>query len=129
MKVAPTLYGGRIRREPDIFNQQAAARMTRPPSLRGYAGQIFAITTTSTLPFARRIKSPTLILPGTDDPMVPSINSRMLQRAIPSATLHVIEGGAHLFLFDSAGEVAPVIDAFLGDGEGEHENGLTHPSL
>ncbi len=115
-KVAPTLYGGRIRREPDIFRQQAGARLTRPPSLLGYYSQVYAIVTTSTVPFARCIKSPTLIVTGTDDPMVPSVNSRVLQRVIPNATLHLVEGGGHLFLFDSAETVVPMIADFL-DGE------------
>jgi pimeloyl-ACP methyl ester carboxylesterase len=39
-KVAPTLYGGRIRREPELMTEQAHARMTRPPSPRGYAAQL-----------------------------------------------------------------------------------------
>ncbi len=112
-KVAPTLYGGRIRREPDVFRRQAGARLTRPPSLFGYTSQVFAITTTSTLPFARCIKSRTLIMTGTDDPMVPTVNSRILRRAIPNSTLHVVEGGGHLFLFDSADTVVPMIADFL----------------
>lgn len=112
-RVAPTLYGGRIQSEPQVLVQQAHARFTRPPSLRGYVGQVFAIATTSTVPYAWRIACPTLVMTGTDDPMVPAINSRMLQRIIPRASLHVVQGGGHLFLLDSAAVVAPVIDSFL----------------
>ena len=112
-RVAPTLYGGRIRREPEIFRQQAAARLTRPPSILGYASQVFAIATTSTLPLGRCIKGPTLIITGTEDPLVPSINSRLLQRIIPNSTLHVVPGGGHLCLLDSAEEIAPIINDFL----------------
>ena len=112
-KVAPTLYGGQIRRQPEIFRQQAGARLTRPPSLLGYFSQVYAIATTSTLPLARCIKSPTLIVTGTDDPMVPSVNSRILQRVIPNAILHFVNGGGHLFLFDSAEMVVPMISEFL----------------
>ena len=43
-KVAPTLYGGRIRREPELLAEQAHARMTRPPSLRGYVAQLYAMS-------------------------------------------------------------------------------------
>ena len=112
-KVAPTLYGGRIKSEPGVYHQQASARLARPPSLRGYFGQVFAIATTSSLPFAWRIKSPTLVITGTDDPLVPAINSRMLHRLLPNATLHIVEGGGHLFLLDSVDQVAPVIESFL----------------
>ena len=34
-KVAPTLYGGRIRREPELMAEQAHARLTRPPRRKG----------------------------------------------------------------------------------------------
>ena len=115
-RVAPNLYGGKARSEPETFRQQAAARHTRPPSILGYASQIFAIATTSTIPSARRIKSPTLILAGSDDPLVPSINSRMLHRLIPESTLCIVPDAGHMFLFDSATEVAPIIERFLRAG-------------
>ena len=122
-KVAPTLYGGRIRSEPEVYAQQATARLARPPSLRGYFGQVFAIATTSSLPCASRITSPTLVITGSDDPLVPAINSRMLHRLIPNATLHVVDGGGHLFLLDSADQVAPVIESFLDTCSGPQLHG------
>jgi len=45
------------------------------------------------------------------------VNSRVLQKAIPHATLHVVKGGGHLFLLDSAAEVAPVIEQFLAEAD------------
>jgi pimeloyl-ACP methyl ester carboxylesterase len=68
---------------------------------------------TSTLPLACRIASPTLIVSGTDDPLIPEVNARMLQRAIKGSQLHLVEGGGHLMMLDSANELAPVITTFL----------------
>lgn len=111
--VAPTLYGGRIRREPELFRQQAGARLTRPPSIAGYFGQLFAITTFTSLPFLGCIRAPTLVLVGDDDPIVPLVNARILRRGIPGARLHVVPGGGHLLILESAEVVGPLIAEFL----------------
>jgi pimeloyl-ACP methyl ester carboxylesterase len=38
-RVAPTLYGGEIRRDPDLLAEQELARSGRPPGTWGYVGQ------------------------------------------------------------------------------------------
>jgi len=112
-KVAPTVYGGRLRAQPHLMRDHAAAIVAQPPSLAGYAAQMVAFLGTSTLPLACRISSPTLIVSGTDDPLIPEVNARMLQRAIKGSQLHLVEGGGHLMMLDSANELAPVITTFL----------------
>lgn len=112
-RVAPTLYGGRIRTQPDLLRQQAAARTTRPPSVRGYAAQLAAVAGWTSLPWLHTLDHPTLVLTGDDDPIVPSSNARLLRWAIPGAELVVFRGGGHLFLLDSAEVAAPVIQTFL----------------
>jgi poly(3-hydroxyalkanoate) depolymerase len=113
--VAPTIYGGRARRDPGYLQGEAQARLARPPSLRGYLGQIAAISTFSSLPLLHRIQAPTLVLNGDDDPLVPLVNARVLSTLIPDATLHIVRDGGHLVLFDSADEVGGVISTFLDD--------------
>ena len=54
----------------------------------------------------------TLVLSGDDDPIIPTINARIMARGIPRARLHLYRGG-HLALVTEAAELAPVIDAFL----------------
>lgn len=112
-RVAPTLYGGRIRREPGLYRQQAEARLSRPPSVLGYSYQLWAIAQWSSLPFLSRLRQPTLVLAGDDDPVVPVANARILAARIPHARLHVERGGGHLLLLDSTDAVAPPIAAFL----------------
>jgi len=40
-----------------------------------------------------------------------------MARLIPSARLHIMKGGGHLVLLDSAHEVGPLITAFLRGGD------------
>jgi poly(3-hydroxyalkanoate) depolymerase len=112
--VAPYLYGGGARRGP-LMAQQALARLHRPPSLRGYFLQMLGIAGWSSLPFLRRIRQPTLVLAGDDDPIVPVVNGRILARLIPDARLHVVRGGGHLFLLERARDSAAVIQQFLAE--------------
>jgi pimeloyl-ACP methyl ester carboxylesterase len=55
-----------------------------------------------------------LILAGTDDPIIPLVNARIMRRLIPDATLHTYDDG-HLGLVTQAHELAPVVTAFLLD--------------
>jgi integrase len=68
--IAPRLYGGRIARQPELLDRDAYARLGHAPSWRGYAWQLAAIAGWSSLPFLRRIRVPTLVLTGDDDPII-----------------------------------------------------------
>jgi pimeloyl-ACP methyl ester carboxylesterase len=90
--------------------------MGEPPSLVGYAGQVYAITGWSSFPWLHRLRQPTLVLAGDDDPIVPLVNGRILARRIPGARLEVVRGGGHLFLLEEAEAMAELVAEFLGDG-------------
>jgi pimeloyl-ACP methyl ester carboxylesterase len=60
----------------------------------------------------RLLSQPTLVMAGTDDPIVPVANGRILAKLIPDARLVTIDDG-HLFLVTSAGESAEIIADFL----------------
>ncbi|CCW15418.1 Poly(3-hydroxyalkanoate) depolymerase [Rhodococcus aetherivorans] len=62
------------------------------------------------------IRQPTLIVAGTDDPIVPIVNAHILHRLLPHATLYLHNGG-HIEPITNAGRLAPVIDAFLHEPE------------
>lgn len=112
-KVAGTLYGGRARVDPITLMTQSSARFDRPPSRFGYLSQLYAIQGWSSLPWLHRLSQPTLVMAGDDDPIVPLVNAKILARRIPDARLHVVRGGGHLFLLDSAPAAAPVVADFL----------------
>jgi len=50
---------------------------------------------------------------GTDDPIVPVVNGRVLAKLIPNAQLVTVDDG-HLFLVTSPRESARIVAEFLG---------------
>jgi len=111
-KVAPEIYGGAFRRDPSLIGPHANA-MQGARSL-GYFYQLLAMTGWTSLPWLPFLRQPTLVLMGSDDPLVPVINGRILARLIPNAKLRVIDDG-HLFMVTRPGETADVIEDFLRD--------------
>lgn len=112
-RVAGTLYGGEFRGDRGLVERHAWLRHTHPSSTRGYTWQLLAGRGWASLPWLHRLRQPTLVLAGDDDPLVPLVNARMLASRIPGARLHVIRGGGHLALLTGAAELGPVVDAFL----------------
>ena len=47
------------------------------------------------------ISAPTLVLHGNSDPVVPSVNAKVLEKRIPGAELRIVRGAGHLALFES----------------------------
>ncbi|HEV8428861.1 MAG TPA: alpha/beta fold hydrolase [Pyrinomonadaceae bacterium] len=59
------------------------------------------------------IKTPTLVLSGDADVIVPVQNSRNLAAAIPGAKLQIVEGGSHTFFIEQAHDFNQIISAFI----------------
>ena len=112
-KVAPILYGGAARDQPELLRQQGHLRFIRPPSGRGYVWQMAAGFGWTSLLWLHRLRLPVLILAADDDPIMRLINARVMARLLPDATLEVVPRGGHLFLATHAETVAPRIAAFL----------------
>jgi poly(3-hydroxyalkanoate) depolymerase len=109
-RVAPELYGGDLRTHPEaikLFTDHA-----RGGHPTGYRYQLLAMLGWTSLPWLWRIKHPTLVLAGNDDPLVPLINARLHAWLLPDARLHIFDDG-HLFMLTRAPETARVIAAFL----------------
>jgi poly(3-hydroxyalkanoate) depolymerase len=110
-RVAADLYGGSTRTDP----QRVAAIMNNGNRVgpgAGYLYQLLAGMGWTSLPFLPRLRQPTLILAGDDDPIIPLVNARLLHRLIPKSRLHVYHGG-HVALVTEAAELAPIVDGFL----------------
>lgn len=112
-RIAGRIYGGEARRDPDALLHGSVARFVERPSMRGYLGQLFAITGWTSMPWLHRLPQPTLVLAGDDDPIVPLANARILVCRIPGARLHIVPGGGHLFLLERPAEVAALVADFL----------------
>jgi pimeloyl-ACP methyl ester carboxylesterase len=111
-KVAPEIYGGDFRKKPTLIDAHASAM--RGVRNRGYLFQLLAMTGWSSLPWLWSLPQPTLILMGSDDPLVPPINGRVLALLIPNAELRMIDDG-HLFMVTRPAETARFIEEFLAE--------------
>src|SRR6476646_4225229 len=111
-RVAPEIYGGDFRKNPSLIGAHASAM--RGAGNLGYLYQLLAVTGWTSLPWLWSLPQPTLILMGSDDPLVPPINGRILALLIPNAQLRMIDDG-HLFMVTRPAETAALIEAFLTD--------------
>jgi poly(3-hydroxyalkanoate) depolymerase len=126
-RIAGKLYGGTARRDPDALLRGASDRFSKPPSLPGYLGQLYAISFWTAIPWLSELAQPTLVLAGDDDPIIPLSNGRILSECIPDARLHIVLGGGHLFLLERPAEIAQLVAEFLGiEGGAVHDAGA-HP--
>ncbi len=114
-RIAADIYGGDARRNPDAALHGSLARFVKAPSMSGYIAQLYAISGWTSLPWLSRLRQPTLVIAGDDDPIVPVVNARMLRRLIPDSRLHIVAGGGHLFLLERPAEMADLVTRFLSD--------------
>jgi poly(3-hydroxyalkanoate) depolymerase len=110
LKIGGELYGGRLRREPELLAEYA--KYLKPPKGPGYLYQLLAAVGWTSALWLRTLKMPALVMMGTDDPIMPVVNGRFLSSMIPNAHLFTIDDG-HLFLLVRARECAPIIESFL----------------
>jgi pimeloyl-ACP methyl ester carboxylesterase len=112
-RVAGSMFGGRLRKEPELVRTMHIRRPTNALAAMYRLAPLFGWTS---LPWLRKIRQPTLVVAGDDDPITPLVNHRIIAALVPRASLHIVRGGGHLVLLDSAPEVAPVITSFLQGG-------------
>lgn len=112
-RVAPDMYGGLMRRRPDLIERHGA--LTRRPALRGYVYQLLAGLYWTSAHKLYKLRCPTLVMGGDDDPIMPLVNARLLYWLIPKSYMHVVRGGGHLFLVVRANECAGVIRRFVNE--------------
>ncbi len=124
---AHRMYGPVTDPDGRLMHQQVNARRSRPPTLWGYASQLYATAAWTSLPWLHRVTAPTLILTGGKDPIVPPINARILGARIPNATVHVIPDAGHLMLMDRVVPCAEMITSFLRHDETTSEVVLEQP--
>jgi poly(3-hydroxyalkanoate) depolymerase len=120
--IAGELYGGTVRDDPALARELLHAT-TRLGPARGYYYQLMAGAGWTSLPLLPRLRQPTLILAGDDDPIIPLVNARIMHKLIPHSQLHVYHGG-HLELAADAERLAPAVTAFL-DADRTAEGSLT----
>jgi poly(3-hydroxyalkanoate) depolymerase len=116
-RIAGELYGGSAREDAAVARDLLHAQ-TRLGPARGYYYQLLAGAGWTSLPFLPRLRPPTLILAGDDDPIIPSVNAKIMHRLIPGSKLHIYQGG-HLELAADAPRLASEVEAFLNEGSSQ----------
>jgi len=112
-RTAAATFGGITARDESVRRRMSNARRSHPPAADGYTKQLLGIFGWSSWHFLPHIPHETLVLCGDDDPLVPVANARMLAERIPNATLEIVEGAGHLFLWDDAENLGQRIGRFL----------------
>lgn len=114
-RVGADIYGGAFREDAGLL--EAHGRHMHPPRGRGYVYQLLAAWGWSSLLWLGALEQPTLVMHGSDDPIVPLVNARILAARLRHATLHIFEDG-HLFLLTRVSEAAPAVLRFLRQSQG-----------
>lgn len=109
-RLAGELYGGDFRTGAGLLDAHLE-RLTAPP-LIGYGAQLLAMAFWTSAWSLHRIKAPTLVMAGVDDPIVPLANARYLASGIPGARLSTYDCG-HLFVLTRLPRVVAEVQAFL----------------
>jgi poly(3-hydroxyoctanoate) depolymerase len=105
------IYGGEVRDAPELIAAHSARII--PPRFLGYVYQLMAGVGWTSIHWLHKLTQPTLIMAGSDDPLVPPVNARILSLLIPNNRLHIVAGGGHLFMLHCLDEVGPAIREFL----------------
>jgi pimeloyl-ACP methyl ester carboxylesterase len=84
-----------------------------PMPLHAYLGHVRAIEEHDTTAVLARIAAPTLVLLGDQEWLNPRAEADRLVRGIPGATLQVLSGGGHGFIWEIADAFNDAVLAFL----------------
>ncbi|MDT5140190.1 MAG: hypothetical protein QOD58_4452 [Mycobacterium sp.] len=111
--IAGELYGGTVRAHGEDV-ARLFVRQLHAGSKIGYLHQLLAGSVWTSLFALPAVRQETLIIAGTDDPIIPVINARIMNALLPHSRLHLHDGG-HIDLVHNATELAPVIEKFLSE--------------
>lgn len=109
--IAGELYGGTVRAHGEDV-ARLYVRQLHAGSKMGYMHQLLAGSVWTSLFALPALRQETLIVAGTDDPIIPVINARIMKALLPHSLLHLHSGG-HIDVVHNATELAPVIENFL----------------
>ena len=109
-RIAGEIYGGDFRS--DQARVSAHIKRMGPPSMAGYLGQLYAMTGWTSAFFLHKISQKTLVMAGTDDPIIPLVNARFIAKRIPDSKLELYDCG-HLFMLTRIDRVTASIESFV----------------
>lgn len=102
-----------LARRPEVVDEWIAIAESEPRNRLALLGQLLAAGFHDTTANLHRVRSPTLVITGDRDRLIPMGNSRQIAERIPGATLHVLPGAGHDFPTEQPEEVARLLDGFF----------------
>jgi poly(3-hydroxyalkanoate) depolymerase len=111
--IAGELYGGTVRAHGEDV-AKLFVRQLHAGSKMGYLHQLLAGALWTSLFALPGVRQETLIVAGTDDPIIPVINAHIMHALLPHSRVYLHSGG-HIDLVQNAAELAPVIEKFLSE--------------
>ena len=106
-----------LQQNPAIAEEQMRREIANPTPPHIAMMQFEGIANYSTFAQLGNIHSPTLVISGTEDVLVPPANSRTLHRRIPNAKLVLVPDLAHRAMWEAPDEMAEVVSTFLRAGD------------
>jgi len=103
---------------PDIIQRYTEVSLRFPASQKTLARQWAAITQHDACNRLPKISSPTLVITGSEDELIPPQNAKVMAQRIPGAQMISIDGGGHLFLIEQPEAFNEAVIGFL--------DGLSH---
>lgn len=106
---------GFAERNPAVYQEVKAYRMTFPVPGAQYAAQVMAGAGHDTEALLNQVRSPTLIVTGDQDVVVPAGNAELLRARIPKAMAEVLPGVGHMLPVEVPEQLAGMLTRFLGE--------------
>lgn len=103
--------GGLTARDATLTARMAGGE-THRPSWTALWRQLYAAPGWSSWPWLHRVEHETLVVAGSQDPLIPAANSRLLAWRMPNATLRIVAGGGHLLSVDQPQILGDLIQEF-----------------
>jgi pimeloyl-ACP methyl ester carboxylesterase len=113
-RLSKHLYAGDFLRDPSLIHRLGLLRPMDGPT---YRRQLWATVGWSSVPWLHSVRHETLLLHADDDPIVPFVNARLMQRFMPNATLQRVDQGGHLYLYTRPQVYGRQISQFLSEAE------------
>jgi 3-oxoadipate enol-lactonase len=98
---------------PEVVDAWAAIEEIEPARRRGMVGQFFAAMRHNASQRLPNIQTPTMVMTGDADLLIPAENSLALAKAIPGAELVMIPGAGHDFCAEAPELVCKELGRFL----------------
>ena len=102
-----------VEREREFLEEMLRSGLENPTPVDTMGQQMAAIMRFDSYERLPQIQSPTLIIHGDKDVLVPTKNGHILQERIADSTLRIVPEVAHMFFWEKPAESAGVIVEFL----------------